>query len=92
MTKAELINGIAAKTGLTKTRTGQFVDAFIETVTAALEAGEKVQIVNIGKLEPVTGKARTGRNPKTGEPVHIEPSTRIKFTASKTLRDAVNGR
>ena len=92
MTKAELINGITVRTGCTKVQAGRFIDAFTETVTAALETGDKVHIASIGNFERVRGKAKTGRNPKTGEPVPIAPANRIKFTASKTLKDAVNGR
>ena len=90
MTKAELISGITARTDFTKKQAGRFMDAFTETVTAALATGDKVHIANIGNFEPTQSKAKTGRNPKTGEPVHIAPANRIKFTASKALKDAVN--
>ena len=90
MNKTELIAATAEKAGLTKKDAERAVNAAIEAVTAALVAGEKVQIAGFGSFETKNREARTGRNPFTKETIQI-PATRVPaFKASKTLKDAVN--
>ena len=89
MNKAELINVVAEKAGLSKKDTEKAVTALIDTITAELVAGEKVSLVGFGNFDVKTREARTGRNPKTKEEIQI-PATRIpQFTAGKALKDAV---
>ena len=66
VTKADLIDQVAAKSGLTKKDAGQAVDALFEAVTEALSDGERVQIVGFGTFEVRERAARRGRNPQTG--------------------------
>ena len=75
MNKAELINVVAEKAGLSKKDTEKAVTALIDTITAELVAGEKVSLVGFGNFDVKTREARTGRNPKTTEEIQI-PATR----------------
>ena len=89
MNKAELINVVAEKAGLSKKDMEKAVTALIDTITAELVAGEKVSLVGFGNFDVKTREARTGRNPKTKEEIQI-PATRIpQFKAGKALKDAV---
>jgi len=89
LNKAELINSVAEKTSLSKKDAGLAVDAFISSVTEALQAGEKVQLVGFGTFEVRPKKARPGRNPQTGETIQI-PATQVPaFKGGKMLKEAV---
>ena len=92
MNKAELIESVANHSGLNKRQAGAAVDAFVETVTAALAAKENVTIVGFGTFSTTERAAREGRNPRTGETIEIEARTAPRFRAGKALRDAVNSR
>jgi len=90
MNKTELIAAVAEKTDVTKKDAEKAVAAVLETVTDALAAGEKVQLVGFGTFEVRTREARTGKNPRTGEPVAIPASKVPAFKAGKALKDVVN--
>lgn len=65
------------------------IDGVIKSITDELVAGGKVQLVGFGTFEVVERAAREGRNPLTGEALHIEASKAPKFKAGKALKDAV---
>ena len=89
MNKTELIAAAAERTGLTKKDTEKALNAVIDTIAAALTAGDKVQISGFGIFEIKEREARMGRNPHTKESIEI-PATRVPgFKASKALKDAV---
>ena len=89
MNKTELIAAVAEKTGLTKKDAERVINATVDTVTASLVAGDKVQISGFGGFEVKAREARVGRNPRTKETIQI-PATRLPvFKASKALKDAV---
>lgn len=90
MTRAELISAVAEKSGLTKKASDAAVRAFTESVTEALKAGDKVQLVGFGSFDVVERPARTGRNPQTGETIKIAASKAPKFKAGKALKEVVN--
>ena len=90
MNKAELITKMAEKSGLTKKDTETALRGFIESVTEALENKEKVQLVGFGTFETRERAAREGRNPRSGEVMHIAASKAPKFKAGKALKDIVN--
>ncbi len=90
MNKTQLTEAIVAKTGLKKKDADAALNAVIEALTEALVAGDKVQVSGFGSFEVKTRAARTGRNPKTQETITIEASKYPAFSASKTLKDAVN--
>ena len=90
MNKTELISAVAENAGLTKKDTERVLNATIDAITAALVAGDKVQLFGFGIFETKKRDARVGRNPRTKQTIEI-PATRIPaFKASKTLKDAVS--
>ncbi len=86
MNKAQLINEVAAAGGLKKKDATAAVDATINAIVKAIKDGDRVQISGFGTFETKKRGARTGRNPKTGEPVLIPESRYPVFTASKALK------
>jgi len=89
MTKTELIDQVAEKSGLTKKESGKAVDAIMAAMTEALAGGEKVQLVGFGSFEVRERGARTGRNPQTGEAITIEARKVPVFKPGKALKGAV---
>jgi DNA-binding protein HU-beta len=89
MNKATLIAQIAEKSGLERKQAEKALDAFIETVTETLKAGDKVQLVGFGSFEVKERAAHSGRNPATGETIEIPASKSPVFKAGKTFKDAL---
>lgn len=89
MNKAELIAAVAEKAGLSKKDSESAVNAALDAITAALEDGDKVQLVGFGSFEVKSRAARTGRNPKTKEAIEIPASKVPVFKAGKVLKDIV---
>lgn len=89
-TKANLIDAVSGKTGLSKKDSGHAVDAVLSYVTETLEAGDALNIPGFGKFSVSEKPAREGRNPSTGETVQIAARNAPKFSAGKALKDAVN--
>ena len=90
MNKADLINAVAEKTGLSKKDTEAVVTASIEVITESLAQGEKVQLVGFGSFETKARAARIGRNPRTKEEIKIPASKLPVFKAGKALKDTVS--
>ena len=90
MTKTQLIDKIAQECGQTKKATAEFTDAFFDVLAGVLADGESVQISGFGSFNVKQVAARTGRNPKTNEPVQIPETRRISFVASKVLKEKMN--
>jgi len=90
VTKADLVNTMAEKAGLSKADAEGALKAFAEAVTDALKAGEKVALVGFGTFSVGERAARTGQNPQTGEKIEIAAAKVPKFKAGKALKDAVN--
>ena len=91
MNKTQLIDVVATKTGLKKKDAEAAVNAMNEAIAEALAAGDKVQLIGFGTYEVKERAAREGRNPKTGETIQVPASKKPAFTASKVLKDQVNG-
>ena len=91
MTKSELITALADKAGTTKSAAASIVDALTDVATAQLATGNEVSLPGIGKLTVAHREARTGRNPATGAPAEIPARVAVKFAASATLKNALNG-
>ncbi|MDD7771200.1 MAG: HU family DNA-binding protein [Faecousia sp.] len=89
MNKTELIAEIACKAGLSKKDAEKALNATVDTVSAALAAGDKVQLVGFGTFETRQREARMGRNPKTKEAIEIPASRLPAFKAGKALKDKV---
>ena len=89
MNKTDLITAAAEKSGLSKKDTERVVNALLDTVTASLSKGEKVQISGFGIFETKEREARVGRNPRTKEAVQIPATRTPTFKPSKLLKDIV---
>jgi DNA-binding protein HU-beta len=91
MNKASLVDIVHEKVGGTKADSERAVEALIEAIAMTLKNGEQVSIAGLGIFEAKMRKARTARNPRTGEPIEV-PAMRVpKFRAAKGLKDAVKG-
>lgn len=90
MNKSELVDAVADHADLTKAAASRAVEAILNNVTRALKKGEQVTLVGFGTFEVRKRKARTGRNPQTGEEIRIKASKAPSFKAGKALKDAVN--
>ncbi|MBN3833656.1 HU family DNA-binding protein [Burkholderia sp. Ac-20344] len=89
MNKADLVNHVAAETGLTKADSRFALEAVIEGITKSLRKGDTVTLTGFGVFSVGARAARTGRNPATGEEIKIPASKAPKFKAGKGLKDAV---
>ena len=89
MNKSELVEAVADHADLTRAAAARAVDAVLNNVTAALKQGDQVTLVGFGTFEVRSRKARTGRNPQTGEEIKIQASRSPTFKAGKALKDAV---
>ena len=91
MNKAELIDAMSKKTGVSKKNTEYMLNAFMECVEEALVEGKKVQLVGFGSFEAKEKKARPGRNPKKPDVEIIIPASTVPvFKAGKNLKDSLN--
>lgn len=90
MNKGELIDAVAASAGLSRADATKAVDAVLDNVTRTLAGGDTVSLVGFGTFSVKARAARTGRNPRTGEPIQIAASKVPGFKAGKALKDAVN--
>lgn len=90
MKKVELVEAVAAASGLTKADATRAIDATFATITEALAKGDKVPLVGFGTFATSKRAAREGRNPQTGETVKIAARTAVTFKAGSALKDAVN--
>jgi DNA-binding protein HU-beta len=89
MNKAELVDQIATKADLTKKDADAVLSAILDIITEAVSEGEKVTLVGFGTFEARERQAREGRNPSTGQPIHI-PATKVPaFSAGKVFKDRV---
>ena len=94
MNKSELVDALADRTEMTKADAARAVEALFSTddgiLAQALDKGDRVQITGFGTFEAKHRKARTGRNPRTGETIKIAASKTPSLRAGKGLKDAIN--
>jgi DNA-binding protein HU-beta len=90
MTKAELVEQMAKDAGISKAAAATALNSMTDGITKALKKKDgKVTLVGFGTFSKVHRKARTGRNPQTGEALKIKASNAVKFKAGKALKDAI---
>ena len=89
MKKAELVNEVA-KVLNTKKEAQLAVDSLLNNISQALENKQNVRLAGFGTFKLVEKKARNGRNPKTGEPIEIKASTKVKFVPGKIVKEVLN--
>jgi DNA-binding protein HU-beta len=92
MNKSELIDAIAARSELSKAAAAKALDAVIETIVDSVAQGETVTLVGFGSFKASGRASREGKNPKTGEKIHIPETTVPKFSAGATFKARVAAR
>ena len=89
MTKQDLIAKIVKDTGATKVAAGKMLDSTLEGIGKALKKGDSITFVGFGTFKTSIRKARTARNPRTGEAIKIAKRRVPRFSAGKALKDLV---
>lgn len=89
MKKAEFIQAVSEKTGLSKKDSQKAVDAALESITEALVAGKDVSFIGFGTFSTAERAARKARVPGTNKVVDVAKTTAVKFKVGKKLKDAV---
>lgn len=89
MNKNDLIEALAAKSGLSKAAAGKTLNVVLDTITAAVAKKQDVQIIGFGTFKAAKRAARTGRNPRTGEALKVAATTVPRFTAGAKFKAAV---
>jgi DNA-binding protein HU-beta len=90
MNKGELVDAVAGSAGLSRADAAKAVDATLDAIQSTLANGGSVGLVGFGTFSVKARAARMGRNPRTGEAIHIAASNVPGFKAGKGLKDAVN--
>ena len=91
MTKSQLLEKLAERSGLTKQQAAAALDALVVLVVEHVKQGEPVKIPGLGTFKKRETKARTGRNPQTGAPIQIPARKKAAFTVAKSFKEAVLG-
>jgi len=89
MNKQELIEKVVKETGATKALAGKVLESAMENIGKTLKKGDSITFVGFGTFKTSIRKARTARNPRTGEPIKIAKRRVPRFTAGKGLKDLV---
>lgn len=92
MTKAELVSAIAEKSGFSKKDSEKALTAVIDSISASLASGEKVQIVGFGTFEVRERAAKEATNPRTKEKIKVPAKKAPAFKAGKALKDIVDAK
>lgn len=90
MNKTELIDAVAAESGLSKADTKRALEAFVSATTNALKTGDRVALVGFGSFSTSARAERKGRNPQTGAEITIAAKKVVKFKAGAELSGSVN--
>ena len=90
MNKQELIDAMAAESGLSKKDSKEALDALVKTVGETLKKGDNISLVGFGSFTVIQKAARTGKNPQTGKPIQIAAKKAVKFRPGKELAEGVN--
>jgi nucleoid DNA-binding protein len=88
MNKAQLVETVASRTE-TKKQAQDIIDTIMDSIKGALKKNEDVAIAGLGSFKVKRTKARTGRNPKTGETIEIPAKNKVSFKPSKELKELV---
>lgn len=90
MNKTDLVAAVAADTNLTKAECTRALESALAHLTNSLMRGEEVHLQGFGAFGVSNRRQRTGRNPRSGEPVIIKACKTAKFAAGKALKEALN--
>lgn len=92
MTKSEMVKKLAeAWGGISNRQANDNLNAFIDFVSKTVKKDKVLKIPNLGSFKLRQTKARTGRNPQTGEPIKIPARRKVGFTAAKTFKESILG-
>jgi DNA-binding protein HU-beta len=91
MNIAEIASRLGDQHGVSKGKARAIISSMLEPITDAAKRGEEVSLTGFGKFKPTDRAAREGRDPRTGEPLTIGASRKIRFTPSKALKERLNG-
>ena len=89
MTKADLISKVAKEAKITNVAAGKAIDCVTGSITKELKKGGRITLSGFGTFSVGKRKARTGRNPRTGEKIKIRATKTARFKPGKGLKDAV---
>lgn len=89
MTKSELVRVLAEDFELPRRQVNDLVEGLLDKITEVLKSGDKVALTPFGQFRIRDRAARIARNPQTGEPVHVPAKRVLRFTAGRTLKEAV---
>ncbi len=89
MNKADIVDKVHGVLGSTKADAERAVECMISSIVSGLKGGEEISIAGLGIFATKARPARQGRNPRTGETIHINATRTAKFRAAKALKDAV---
>jgi integration host factor subunit alpha len=90
VTKADIVEKVYEKVGLSKKESYELVELLFETLKATLESGEKIKIAGFGNFVVKEKSDRKGRNPQTGEAITIEARRILTFKPSRILKTDIN--
>lgn len=90
MKKTELIEAMAEATGESQAAAARALDALINIISKEVAAGGEVAITGFGSFKASARSERTGRNPRTGEPLTIAASKSVKFVPGAALKSAIS--
>lgn len=91
MTKAELIDLLAAERGLARKTAEKVVNVMFDSMRESLCDGERIELRGFGSFHLRSYDAYVGRNPRTNKPIHVQPKVLPVFRVGKSLRERVNG-
>src|SRR5580698_10497117 len=89
MTKSELVRVLAEDFELPRRQVNDLVEGLLDKITEVLKSGDKVALTPFGQFRIRDRAARIARNPQTGEPVNVPAKRVLRFTAGRTLKEAV---
>jgi DNA-binding protein HU-beta len=90
ITKSEIITQVENQAKLSKNDAEKVIAALLDAIITTLKKGNDMRFTGFGTFSVQSVPARTGRNPRTGEAIHIKASKKPVFKAGKTLKDALN--
>lgn len=90
MIKADLVNKLAEEMNISKQEAETGVNFFFKAIKDAIQRGEEIELRGFGSFRFRQRDARSGRNPRTGEPVHVPPKKVLYFKPSKILKNMIN--
>ena len=92
ITKKELIDSIAEKTGITQSRIKPIVQRFLDEITAELAKGNRLEFRDFGIFEAKEQAARAAHNPKTLERIEVPAKRKVKFKVGRIMREGMNAK